>query len=324
MTKKTKPSIKLGFTSGVSIISAVFIFALLLKNSFLTSIAVRDALKICATMLIPSLFPLTVASEIMTSTGAIEKLTHSLSAPVSKLLGVSKNATVPYFLGLLGGYTSSCKSAVLLYQSGKISRGDCESIIALSNIPSMAFLTGFIGVGILKSSTSGWILWIISVFSTVILGIINKFFCKDDIQFYNQTEGAHKQIKGFSKILVDAIAHSASAMLIICACVVFFSVLISVLKLYMRENLLPVQLKEIVLGTLEITKGVVGCGNIENYFHRTLACAFLVGWSGLCVHFQVIALCEDAELSFKKYFTFKALQGLICLALAWATFNFKF
>ena len=323
MTKKTKPSIKLGFTSGVSIISAVFIFALLLKNSFLTSIAVRDALKICATMLIPSLFPLTVASEIMTSSGAIEKLTRKFANPISKILGVSPKATIPYFLGLFGGYTSSCKSAVFLYQNGKISKNDCESIIALSNMPSMAFLTGFIGLGIFSSANIGWILWTITILSTLILGLINKFIFKKETNLYRINSNSQESNKGFSKIFVDAIGHSAYAMLIICACVVFFSVLIAVLKQYFIKIPLFEDAKNILFGMLEITQGINTCANIPNLLARATACAFLTGWSGLCVHFQVIALCENADISFKKYFIFKGLQGLICTLLAWIVFSFK-
>lgn len=324
MTKKTKPSANLGFTGGISLIFSIFLFALLLKNSSLASAEVISALKICANMLIPSLFPLMVASEIMTNSGAIEKLTKKISVPLSKIFGVDKSATAPYFLGLFGGYASSCKSAVLLYESGKISKGDCESIIALSNMPSLAFMTGFIGIGIFNNSTVGWILWVITVSSTLALGLINKFFFKKDNNVYMSHSKKEKTNKGFSRIVVDAIAHSAYAMLIICACVVFFSVLMSVLKLYMNEFPLSEEIKNIILGTLEITKGISTCINIESIPIRALACAFLVGWSGLCVHFQVIALCEDADISFKKYFIFKVLQGVMCVLLARIIFCFKF
>ena len=324
MTKKIKPGIKLGFRGSITFLGSVFLFALLLKNSSLASAEVSRAMGVCANMLIPALFPLTVASEILTNTGAIYKLTNKISSPISKILGVSKNATVPYFLGLFGGYTSSCKSAVLLYQNGKISKNDCESIIAMSNMPSFAFMTGFIGLGIFHSSTIGWILWSVTILSTIALGLINNFFFKKSMPIYKCDNIKQKQARGFSRIIVDAIAHSTYAMIIICACVVFFSVLIAVLKLYINEIPISEQTKNIILGTLEITNGISSCNIIESVSTRALACAFLVGWSGLCVHFQVIALCEDADISFKKYFIFKALQGVICTLLSLIIFSFKF
>ena len=324
MTKKIKPMLKLGFKDGITIIFAVFLFALFIKNSSLASTEVIKVLKICAQMLIPTLFPLAVASEIITEIGAVEKLTDKISAPIAKILGVNKIATVPYFLGLFGGYTSSCKSAITLYKSGKISKGDCESIIALSNIPSLAFFTGFVGIGIFKSSTIGWVLWIIAIISTLVLGLINKCFFKKNEQIYCLNVYNKKSSKSFAQIVVDAIAHSAYAMLIICACVVFFSVLISVLSIYLSQLAINEQVQSIMLGTLEITNGIRGCTNIENTFFRAVICAFLIGWSGLCVHFQVIAICEETDISFKKYFIFKGLQGIICTLLAFLFWRFKF
>lgn len=321
MTKKSKPIIKLTFKSAISMIGAVFIFVLLLKNASLSSNAVSNALQMCAKMLIPSLFPLVVASEIMTNTGAIEKLTYKLSKPISKILGVHKNATAPYFLGLLGGYTSSCKSAVILYKSSKISKEDCESIIAMSNMPSIAFMTGFVGTGIFKNSTIGCILCLINILSSLILGIINNIFFKHKTKVYISTNENLKNSNNFFKSFVNAIAHAAHSMLIICACVVFFFVLIEVLKLYLNEIYMPEQIKNILLGMLEITKGISTSITIQDVSLRAIACAFLIGWSGLCVHFQVIALCEDTDISFKKYFIFKGLQGIICTILAWIIFN---
>lgn len=324
MTKKTKPNIKLGFSNGISIITAVFLFVVLLKNSSLAAVAVSGALKLCANVLIPSLFPLMISAEIMTESTAIEKITHAFSVPISKLLGISKDATPPYFLALFGGYTSSCKSAVLLYKNGTISKNDCESLIALSNIPSLAFMTGFIGIGIFKSSTIGWILWAITVISTLILGTVNRLFFKSKELFYKADVSISKASKKLSKIVIDAISHSSYAMLTICACVVFFSVTIAILKLYFIKIPVSEYVKNLTLGMLELTQGITVFADLEDFYLRILSCAFLVGWSGLCIHFQVISLCEDVSISFKKYFIFKGLQAIICTALAWLIFTFKF
>ncbi len=324
MTKKTKPSTKLGFQGGFSIVMAIFLFAVLLKNSALASNEATRALKICSGMLIPSLFPLTVAADFLTSSGAIQKTTKKLSAPLSKILGVSKPATAPYFLGLCGGYTSSCKSSVLLYQEGKITKKDLESIISVSNMPSLAFMTGFVGSVIFKDSTIGWILWGINILSTLILGVINNIFFKKDRQNFVCESYGKENKKGTSQILVSAIVHSAQAMLTICACVVFFSVLIAVLDLYLMQINIPNGVKNVLLGAFEITKGIENSTQIESSIMRTIVCAFFSGWSGLCVHFQVIALCDNVNISFKKYFLFKALQGIICALLALVVFSFKF
>ncbi len=328
MTKKMKAKNKISFSEAFSIVASIFLFALLMKNSRLVSIEATSALKICATLLIPSLFPLTVASELATETGAIEKITSGISGMVSKLLGIKKNAAAPYFLGVLGGYTSSCKSTVTLFKNRKITEDDCKSVIALSNMPSLAFLTSFVGTEVLKNTTDGWILWGITVFSTFILGLINRFLNKNrqaisigQVQFQSQPTPFNKKI---SRMVVDAVSHSAQAMLVICGFVVFFSVLIRVLDFTLLHFNTPSEARRFLLGALEITYGVSSCRDINNELLKRVLCAFFIGWSGLCVHFQVIALCEKVNFSFKRYFLLKFLQGIICSFITFLVFRFKF
>lgn len=325
MTNKSKTN-KITFSEAFSVIASVFLFVLLMKNAKLVSVETANALKRCATLLIPSLFPLTVASELATATGAVEKLTKGFESIISKILGIKKSAVAPYFLGTLGGYTSSCKSTITLFQNGKINEDDCESVIAISNMPSLAFLTSFVGTETLQNTTDGWILWGITVFSTFILSFFNRIWSKKHpsrstvkSNYYNL-----KEKKKFSRIIVDAVSHSTQAMLIICGFVVFFSVLIRVLDITLLRFETPPEARKILLGALEITYGVASCKVITNELLKRVLCAFFIGWSGLCVHFQVIALCEKVNFSFKRYFLLKFLQGIICALLAFAVFRFKF
>lgn len=340
MTRKKKlyqnPYQKWTFGEIFFTIAALFLLLLLLKSPILASEAVTKALLQCATLLIPSLFPIMVASEIAVECGAVERITRPLNSFASRILGVKKEAVAPYFLGLLGGYTTSVNGTLLLYKSGKISKDDCERIIALSSLPSLSFLTGFVGMGIFKNTTVGWILWAIAVLSTLILGLITQNRVKIDNLKCKQEKEDLQNInidfeKNFNKksgrlspsrIIVGAISHSASAMLVICACVVFFSTLIAVLHYPFDSFKLPEEMQNLLLGALEITSGISNCAQLTPVDIRAAVCGLFIGWSGLSVHFQIISLCDGYDLSFKKYFVFKAIQGLICCFLSLIAFKF--
>ena len=306
---------KTQFGAGFSAVASIFLLLMLIKNSSLAYREVIFALKMCGEMLIPSLFPLMVASEIATQTGALEKIGKHLLLPLGHIFGVNTAAIVPFLLGIVGGYTTSCTSAVHLLEVGKISKSDCESIIALSSMPSLAFLCNFVGGSLFQNSTIGWALWGITVLSSLICGIINKIFFsqkKIDIQNY---ESPHLAKKSFSSISIHAIVHSAGAMLTICASVVFFSVLIEVLGFVLTDLKIPQMFGESMLGLLEITHAVNFASSFsENKIALALA-AFYVGWSGFSVHFQIIALCDGHGLSYKRYFIFKTLQAFLCLVM---------
>ena len=332
MTSKRKPIQKWSFSEGFFIVASLFLLSLLLYSPSVACEAVLRALKQCASLLIPSLFPLMVASEIAMESGALERITKPFQKIVARILGVKKEAAAPYFLGLLGGYTTSVGGALSLYKNGKISKRDCERIIAFSSIPSLSFLTGFVGAGIFNNSTVGWILWGISVLSTLILGLLTQIktkrerSCKEEIMEITTPNELFmemaKKSPSPSKIIVGAISHSANAMVLICACVVFFSSLISALQYPLSTIDMPLEVQNIILGSFEITNGITNCTIFPTTDIRIALCAFFIGWSGFSVHFQIISICDGYDLSFKKYLLFKIAQGLLCAIFSKIIFLF--
>ena len=321
MTFGTSRERKISIGSIFFCLFTLFLLALFLKNPHVASDAVIEALKKCGHLLIPSLFPLMVTSEIAVESGSVEYFTRPLSGVVAKILGIKKDSTAPLFLGLIGGYTTSVGGALSLYKSGKIDKTDCERIIALSSLPSLSFLTGFVGLGVLGSVADGWILWAIAVTSALIVGFLTRKSVPKltSVEFF-RTENTNRP--PISKIIVGAISHSAYSMLLICSCVIFFYALIAALRFPLDAVGIPESAQGIVLGSLEITNGVLECVGIPSRSLRAAACGAIVGWSGLSVHFQIISLCDGLGLSFKKYFIFKAIQGILTAAISYLVFRF--
>lgn len=321
--KKAKKRYNFKFIDGFSIFVSVFLVALVLKNTEFASAEVKKSLTTCATVLIPSLFPLTVVCEIAMETGAVDILCKQIRKPLAAVLGLSEIAVAPLVLGIFGSYAAASKSAVSLFEKGAISNSECQTIIALSAIPSPAFMIGFLGTKISGKSTTGFILWIIALLSSVILGFINRFFQKTPRKIYIKTDGEtlSKSQKSFPKIAVDAINHSAQVMLIITACVVFFSTIISIFEIVMLNCKLSFETTNFLLGFLELTRGISSSALIENELLRTIICAAYVGWSGLCVHFQILSICNVQGLSFSRYFILKIAHGILCALLAFLVFS---
>ena len=317
-----------------SICGSLLLLVFLLKNPNLASASVTATLNQCARFLIPSLFPLMVVSEIITECGAIEYLSRPLQKHASKLLCIDKNATPPIFLGLVGGYTASVNSTVSLYKKGEITKNDCERILSFSTLPSLAFLTGFVGSGIFESSTIGLVFWLVCIASIIIIALLEKVFkkaAKRKTGYSKKEKTVDNQFckldlsnkKSFPRIIVEALSHSAQAMLIICACVVFFSTLIEALRSPLEFMNISNESKLIILGSLELTNGISSCLELQDFTIKACLVSFLLGWSGLCIHFQIMSLCENTDISFKRYFVFKALQGIVCSLLALVIFSIQ-
>ncbi len=303
MSKKKKTPVRFA-----PALAAAVLAGLLLAFSETAARQVGEALNICGAMLIPSLFPLTVAAELATQVGAAELMAKPLERPLSKMLGISRAAVAPYFLGLVGGYTASCRSAVLLYENGKISRADCESVIALSNLPSMGFVVGFVGGRAFGDVRLGWTLWAIAVASTVPLGLINRAISAHGSERVKIADAPKPP--STAAAVVEAIEGGVRAMLLVCGCVVFFSVVRGIFA-----EILPLEWAKRALGALEITQGVLESAAVGGRRGAVL-CAANIGFSGVCVHCQVVALTESAGLKYRKYFVLKLAQAAICAALA--------
>lgn len=317
MTEKaTKPLKQKSFRNGFFSILALFLLLLFIKNPQIVGDAVVSALKICSSTLIPSLFPMMIASDIALKTGVIDKILRPLSSLLSKFLGIKKEAASPLLLGLFCGYSASLGGAISMLKNEKISKDDCEKIIMLSSIPSITFFINFVGTKTLKSSTIGCTLWIITVFSSLLLGFLNRKKVRNNEK--NSSYFSNNHSFPCAKIIVDSISNSTHSMLLICAFVIFFSSLISALAHPLGALNIPKNIQNVILGSLEVTNGVANSHHFTSPSIRASICAFFLGWSGFSMHFQIIAISEDYNLSFKKYFIFKLLQGIICaLACFW-------
>ena len=293
----------------------LFLLALFIKNPQVASEAVRGALKTCGHMLLPSLFPLTVISEIAMESGYVEGFIRPISKIVAKIFGLKKEAATPLVLGLVCGYTASLNGALSLYRDGVITKSECEKIISLASLPSLSFFSGVAGTVVLGSARDGFLLWAIAVFSALALGFLTRKSAPKSDKAQSQ-KAKFRTPQPLAKTIVGAISHSAYSMLLVCACVVFFCSLIAVLRFALDGIGVPEVAREIILGSLEISNGVLACANIPSHALRGAACGGAIGWSGFSVHFQIISLCDGKELSFKKYFIFKILQGLLCALIS--------
>ena len=110
---------------------------------------------------------------------------------------------------------------------------------------------------------------------------------------------------------------SCAALLQVSGLIVFFSSMLAVLRAAGLTALLPNRLAEaLACGALELSSGIL----LLSGHGAEAACALLMGWGGLCVHFQAMSLWQTAGLRPHGYFSAKLLHGLLSAVLALACF----
>ena len=290
----------------VPLLAVLAAAALLLLRPEAASQPVGDGLALCARTVIPALFPFFAVVSLLLQlglVGSLQGLCAPFMGPVFHLRGV---CALPLLTGLLGGYPSGARTAADLCRQGLLTRREAELLLGFCDNCGPGFLLGYVGAGILGSARAGAYLFLIHVCSALLVGMVLCRLCGDRGSALLGSSLPARVIP-FPQALTAAVSGALASTLSICAFVVLFRVLAA---------LPPVRLPVPLLGVLEMVTGTAALAPGRAGF---IAAAVMVGWGGLSVHCQAMAVAAPAELSFRWHWIGKALQaalsGLLAAAL---------
>lgn len=304
--KKKHLSGHMGALTALWLVS-LFLLFYFLRSPSLAAKSARTALDVCATGLIPSLFPFIVLVSVINSSGLSRFAAKAVGAPLEWLFGIPKSATTAVILGALGGFPIGAVCTRELYLGGEITKSEAERLITFTNNASPAFCIGVIGTTFFGDVNFGVRLYICQLVVAAILGIIQR----KRISCSPQNIASAK--KSLSDTVTSAITDSASAMLKICAFAVFFAVVGDALC-FTVEHYFGNVASTLTGAVCELTLGARSSAALDGKISRIL-CAFAVGWSGISVHMQIASILSDCSIKMRRYYLCKLTQGLLTASL---------
>lgn len=291
------------------ILCALGYAGLLIARPQEASAAVQEALNLCLTRVIPSLFPFLAVTALLLRLGMASWLQGIFAPIIRPLTGLPGICAAPLLAGLLGGYPAGASATAGLYRDGLITRQEAELLLGFGNNCGCAFLYAFVGVGMLQSPRAGLWLVVIHALSALLTGTVLCRLGKNrgcpSLPCSLPTTPA-----SLSAVLSASVRSAAVAMVNICAFVVLFRT---------GADLLPSGLPAWVLGALELVSGASALTPGAAGF---IAAAGITAWGGLCVHCQALSVIGD--LSPRWHWAGKALQALLASLLAAAAAPFLF
>jgi len=258
----------------------LFLLALLFFPSQATLGAV-EAISLCAKAVVPALLPYFILLRLLCA---------RLQLP-------------PLLTSFLGGYPSGVTCVVAMYEAGTLDKTRAQRLLRVCNNSGPGFFVAVVGSIVLKSNKLGLLLYLIHVLSALLCAQLSAPFTRRDITIRRE-----KSQRSFGAEFQKAISSACLSMLSVCALVIVFSVLFSLLRVF-----LPTRFLLLPSGLLELTNGVLQLRENPDAF---VLCAFFTGWGGLCVHAQAFSIWQAAGLRVKGYFTHKLLHGLLSALLA--------
>ena len=319
MLKEKKAGLK---PSSVIMTAALSIsFFLFLLRSDVAIDYMKNGLKLCANTVIPSLFPFMVVSSLLVSSGVGIRICRPLSLPMRLIFGVGEGGACAFLMGAICGFPIGSKVACSMYDKGMMSKKETERVLTFCNNPGSAFVISAVGVSLFGSFKVGVILYACVILSAVITGILMRPFKKiDDRKTIYNAHIIRSSLQGSSggvSLFLGAVQDSALSMLTVCAMVAFFSSLIGCVGVTLSAMGVSKSPIAAIFGLCELSSGVSALSRLHSSWALPL-CAAALGWSGISVHCQIMAIAGGRGLSFKPYFVAKAIQGVICSAFAWA------
>ncbi len=266
----------------------------------------RRGLSLCAEVLVPSLFPFMVISDILVRGGLPSLLSKPLDKPMRRVFGIGGCGAGAIALGALCGFPIGARVAVSLYDGGEITKGECERLLILSNNPSIAFAVSAVGVSLLGSRTLGVQLYTVVLISSFFTGFI---FCRKkakEPQFGAPITIPRKRLSVSD--VTDAISGAALGVIKVCSFVIFFGVVLGIIG---RVSGAAGGIKALLFCVFELAGGAAEAARLSRAEYALPLIAFALSWSGLSVHFQIMSICGGRNLSFARYFAAKLLQGLL-------------
>lgn len=261
--------------------------------------AALEALALCARSVVPALLPFLIVSRLLIALGFGPWLSPHMAGFMGPLFALPGSAGAAVLLGLVGGYPLGAETAAELYRQGQLSRNEAERLLCFCNNSNPVFLLTVLGLGVFGDFRVGLWLWLIHLLSALLVGVL---LGRRKPERRSRPPEIACQAVSFSSALSTSISRAGLTMLSICACVVFFSVLLRPLLAFSGPlAALPVGIVELFSMTPLLVPDRAGL----------VIAAFCSGWGGLSVLCQTAAVLEGSGLSLLPCVRGKALQALL-------------
>ena len=307
----------------VSITCALILFAVLIVFPDTAASSALDGLKLCASLIIPSLFPFFVATKLISELGLSQWLGKAFAPLSRRLFNVSGSGGTAFIIGVTAGYPMGAAYIASLCKKGYISKSEAERLIIFCNNSGPSFIIGAAGVGVFKSSVIGLFLYAVHILAAFLGGIM---FAPNSVEKYAEPQTVRSSAS-FAAAFTDAVKASVTACLSICGFIVAFSVLAGILEkagafaaaAKMLSAVFGMELlwsNALFCGILELGNGIGAMSGLSTSPINLALAAFILGWGGISVQFQTLSVIGGTDIKTARYIIGRFVIALMGSALA--------
>lgn len=271
----------------LSVIAGLAVIVLIVEPKAVSE-AVRLAAGSCLEVVVPSLFAFTVLAIYLQKSGLYRTVLKPLTFPLSKLLRMDEELCAVFLLANIGGYPVGARLLSELVKQQRLSKENAGRMMCFCFGSGPGFMLGIVGARIFGSAGAGLALFGICFgVSLLIAGFVRT---RGDIPL-ERAEGGFRLDAG---TFIGSVSDAARTMFTVCAMIVGFSVITSILKTVGVNDFFTK-----ILGSAEIFPALLEITRISEMTATASAlptCAALLAFGGACVIMQTAAIARGLPL----------------------------
>lgn len=306
-----------------------FIFMLcLIFFSKSNIMAVKSSLNIWINNVIPSLFPFFIATELLNNTNIPKQIGYMFNKIMKPLFNVPGIGAYALFMGIVSGYPVGAKIVTNFRNSNLCTKEESERLITFTNNSGPLFILGTVGISLFYDSSIGILLLFTHILACLSVGIIFRFWKARTRHSENINSLSNNvTFNSLGEVISKSILSAIKSIVLIGGFVVFFGIVISILKSAKLFNFLFILLSPVfnilhlninfiipvITGIIELTNGITMISSIasKNLGVNVVIAAFLLGFGGISITLQVLSIISKSDISIKPYILGKFLHGII-------------
>lgn len=267
------------------------------------SAGVKEGLRLCGEVLIPSMFPFMVLASFSLNAGVFDRLSHVFSPLMNRLFALSGACFPVIFFGAVGGYPVGAKMIGELYDNGVITKNDAERLFSFCVNAGPAFIVSAVGGAMLGSPKAGYMMLLAVLAASAITGMLFSL----GVSRHTVQSVIPKKRMSFSDSVTSSVSAAMHSTFSVCAWVLVFSAFSGLIEPYIRHEsgrLCFEMLAEVTTGV----RAAIKLGGIP------LAAA-VISFGGICVMCQLLPFIKKCGIKVKKYLVFRMVNALLSYVL---------
>ncbi|MEF9917074.1 MAG: transporter [Lachnospiraceae bacterium] len=275
----------------------------------------REGLLLWFQIVLPTLLPFLILSNLLIYTNAVRLINRVLSPFFCRLFHITKEACFAVLVGFLCGYPMGAKVTADLIQTNRISTREGSYILSFCNNTSPFFIISFVISQNLQMYTSVIPLLLILMITPILASYIFRPFYNDHGNYehlYRKQNTKKIQASNMNfqfHILDTCIMNSFETITKIGGYIIIFSIAITCLgSLPFANNNWFISL----LATLEITNGIVLlCNEFGSSVIGIILVLMLTSFGGFCSILQTNSMIHPVRLSIRAYVLQKVITAIL-------------